>query len=373
MKFFLVAGLCCVFISGLFGQVKDTAGHNSFMLYLKKTKADSVYNVYLQADEKSDAYKYNQILRYRNKYGWLLGKVEQLKKDIPSILVRPYADQMDYNVIFNPEDYPASEWPWFYETAIVLEKYFDEKSNAYREILGVKTKLQTLLKDDEALLKDLPKLLKLLDTESIHFSEKLLEYGNLLIKNNEREKGIGVFEKGLTLDREYLFLESLVILYSDNQEYKKVLEYEAQILNDHSIGLYFYLAEAYLILGDRDMASRYFGLYTAAFKFIENSAYVYVEYGDNLFVVTAQKMKDLGNFYCVEDNGRACNYYNYGLKIINDSDKRKKRLKRQQLVAYSEKEREQLLVAYQEYEKELSQLLVEIQKQMDNCGCLVKE
>ena len=250
-----------------FGQMDNDGLHEKFLQLLKKEKIDSIYYSYLKVNEGDQ--KYEEALLYRNQYGWALHELEQLKKDFPAIIkLSRYSNEMEYEKTLHLQRFPPSEWNNLLELATELEKHFESKPIEHREILGVKTMLEFITKNDSALILDASKLLKLMSKNSEAYSMMLWNYGNVLIRTDNNKQAINVFEKGLNQTTNIRFLHSLVRLYYFNKEYEKIISFENQINNDSSGILFFNLAEAYLKQNNIEKAEKYFPLVATIFIFI---------------------------------------------------------------------------------------------------------
>jgi hypothetical protein len=328
-------------------------------------KVDSMYNSYLETNENNEAYE--QALLYRNQYGWALNKIEQLKNDIPAILKLPaHTHEMAYERIFRPQKFPPTEWNRFYEISIELEKSFEDNSIEYREILGIKTKLEFLTRNDKALLIDLPKLLVRLNNDSEAYSAMLWQYGNLLIRNDEKIEAQKIFEEGLKLNTENDFLKSLIRSYSADREFEKVIKYEDQILRDSSGVLFFNLAEAYLNSNEVNKAKKYFNLFTSKIEYIDYEPYVKIEYDNTVNHISPSQLEVLGDFYFESEKELACKFYGYAAKIISDSNE-EMFFKKQLMAVKDEVQKKDMIDKYEKYKREQQELLMRINKKIEKC------
>jgi tetratricopeptide (TPR) repeat protein len=233
MKNILPIILLCIFAQNSLGQADNAEMHSRFLQYLKMEKVDSIYHSHLNITPDDEGYE--EALLFRNQNGWALNELEQLKKDIPAILQLPeYAHEMAYERVFRPQKFPPAEWNRFFEMSNELVKFFDTSSIEYREILGIKTKLEFITRNDSALLLDLPKLLERLNMDSEAYSAMLWQYGNLLLRSNNKKEAEKVFESGLNLNSKGDLFSSLIHLYSSNNDFEKIIKYEHQILEDSS-------------------------------------------------------------------------------------------------------------------------------------------
>lgn len=362
----LLTGILLCFIAfNSIGQVDNDEMHKRFLQYLEMEKVDSIYNSYLEIDENNEAYE--QALLYRNQYGWALNKIEQLKNDIPAILKLPnHSHEMAYERIFRPQKFPPTEWNRFYEISLELEKSFEINSVEFREILGIKTKLEFITRNDNALLIDLPKLLELLNSDSNAYSAMLWQYGNLLIRNDEDTKAQKVFEKGLKLNLDGDFLKSLIRIYSDNKEFEKLISYEEQILSDSSGVLLFNLAEAYLKSDEINKAEKYFNLFISKIEYVDYEPYVKIEYDNTVYHVSPSQLEILGNFYFERDNQLSCKFYENAAKIISNSNE--ERFFKKQLMAVNDKaQKKRMTEQFEKHKREQQNLLVRINKKIEKC------
>lgn len=273
---------------------------------------------------------------------------------------------MAYERIFEPQKFPPTEWSRFYEISIELEKSFEVNSIEYREILGIKTKLEFLTRNDKALLIDLPKLLELLDKDSEAYSAMLWQYGNLLIRNNEKGEAQIIFEKGLGLNSKNDFLKSLIRLYSENKEFKKVTKYEDQILNDSSGVLLFNLAEAYLNGNERNKGEKYFNLFISKIEYIDYDPYVKIEYDNTVYQITPNQLEILGDFYLERDKELACKFYSSAVNILSNSND-EMFFKKQLMAIQDEVQKKELVEKFESYKKEQKELLLKINKKIEKC------
>ena len=341
-----------------FGQHETDKLHNKFVKYLKIEKIDSIYNSSLKKDENSE-----QALLYRNQFGWALNKVEQLKKDIPAILKLPtHSSEMAYLKIFRPQKFPPTEWNIFYEISIELEKHFESNPIVSKEILAIKTKLEFLTRKDKALLIDLPKLLEKLNNNSSAYFAMLNQYGNLLIRNNEKTKAQKVFEKGLQLNSDEYFLLGLIQLHSNNKNYEKVISYEQQILSDSSGIMLYNLAEAQMKNNNRKKADKYFRLLISKFKYTDYEPYVQLEYNNFSYSLQPFQLETLGDFYFKIEKQLAYEFYEKALKILSNTNDIF--FKKQLMAIQDETEKKKMIEKFEKNKIEQQELLNRINNKL---------
>ncbi len=348
-----------------FGQVENAALHEKFLQYIKSEKIDSLYHSYLKVNEADQ--RYEDALLFRNQYGWALHELEQLKKDIPAILqLSKYSSDMAYEKIFRPQKFPPSEWNTFLEMATELEKHFASNPNEYREILGIKTMLEFITKNDNALKKDLPKLIELLRKDSDAYSMMLWQYGNLLIRAGSIHEAISVFDKGWNQTADIKFLQSLIQLYSVNKEYEKVINFENQIYKDSSGILFFNLAEAYYNQNNLKNAEKHFKYFIEKFKLIDYNPFIQIEYDNTVYNVSPVQLELLGDFYLKKDKKSSCEYYRLASKIINNSSEDK--FFQKQLISVKDEEQKSIMTSkFEKHKEEQLVLLNRLEKKLNEC------
>jgi len=359
----LLQGILIVILSqNTFGQHETDKSHERFIKYLEMEKVDSIYNSSLKKDDHNE-----KALLYRNQFGWALNKVEQLKKDIPSILELPlYSGEMAYESVFSPQKFPPTEWNRFYEICIELEKHFESNAIIYREILGIKTKLQWLTRNDKGLSIDLPKLLEKLNTNSDAYPMMLFHYGNLLIRNGENLEAQKVFEKGLKLNLEGDFLNSLIQIHANDKDFEKVISYEEQILGDPSGVLLYNLAEAQLKKNNRKKADKYFSAFISNFEYINYYPYVKIEFDNTVHHVEPVELELLGDFYVTSNEELACKLYDNANKILSDSNE-ERFYKQQMMTIQDETVKKKMIEEFEKHKIEQQELQGRIINKLKNC------
>ena len=348
-----------------FGQMDNDGLHEKFLQLLKKEKIDSIYYSYLKVNEGDQ--KYEEALLYRNQYGWALHELEQLKKDFPAIIkLSRYSNEMEYEKTLHLQRFPPSEWNNLLELATELEKHFESKPIEHREILGVKTMLEFITKNDSALILDASKLLKLMSKNSEAYSMMLWNYGNVLIRTDNNKQAINVFEKGLNQTTNIRFLHSLVRLYYFNKEYEKIISFENQINNDSSGILFFNLAEAYLKQNNIEKAEKYFKHFTEKFKRIDYEPFVQIEYNNTFYQVWPSQLEIIGDFYLKKAKNMSCEYYLLATKIINNPSE-DKFFKKQLLAVKDEKQKSKLMSKIEKNKEEEKKLIERLEKKLNQC------
>jgi tetratricopeptide (TPR) repeat protein len=365
MKTILLRTLFCLLALNSFGQSDTDKLHSRFLHYLKMEKVDSIYNSFLEVKENDIGYE--KALLYRNQNGWLLNKTEQLKKDFVAILKLPsHSHQMAYVRIFRPQKSPPSEWNRFLELSIELEKSFDPKSTEYRELLGIKTMLELITRNNEALLLDLPKLLERLDKNSKAYSSSLWQYGTLLIRNGNKKEALKVYEEGANLGPDTKFLKSLMRLYSENKDFKKVLKYKEKILADSSGVLLYYLGEAYSEKGENETALEYFTRFTSEFEYSEHEPDVAISYENTVYHLTEIQLEKLGDFFLELDKKQSCKFYEYAKRIIQNSNE-ERFFKKQLMAIKDENQKKAFIEKHETHKKEQVKVLTRISKKAESC------
>lgn len=348
-----------------FAQPSTEELHKMFLAYLEKGNVDSIYNHYGKVGKDDPAYE--EALEYRNQYGWAMNKVEELKKDIPAILsLDKYAGEMVYGRIARPQEFPPSEWGRFITMATELLQYFEKDSAVYRELIGLKTQLEYVSGNDEALLRDLPKLLSLLDPKGDAYPVLLWQQANLFLRNDQLPQAIELLKKGLELKNKSDHLHSLVELYSSHKEFDKVLELEKNIVADPSGILLFNLAEAQWKAKKEKEAKKNFDLFVSKLTFNEKNNFVELRSNTIVYSIYPEKLSVLGDFYFASNKEEACKYYSFAKEIL--SEPKEDAFSNRRLEMTKDEAKKQKMIAKKEKkQKEDAQLLAELESKLKKC------
>lgn len=333
-------------------------------------KADSIFELALDVQKSDDGYI--EALLFRNEYGWQLGKVEHLKKDMPEILRQDeYKRELKYQEIFDPQKYPPKYWKGFYDVSKELKKHFEKGTPAYRENLAILTYLEILLNKKNELNNDLPELLSLINKKSDNYFTMLWQYGNLLISHNDYDEAEKVLEKGFNSQENKVnksdFAFTLINLYSINNTYDKIIEYEDYIIKDTSGTLMFYLGEAHFRKGNMDKAKKYFEFYESKLQREKHSEMLYTKNGMTMNPVRPFQLEVLGDFYSTVDKEKSCEFYNIGIKVL--SQPKNDKFFQKQLKAIDDPEEKKRMISNREiFEQEQAELLGRIKDKSANCN-----
>jgi hypothetical protein len=357
--------LLCV-SNNLFGQSNNDSQHEKFMSYIKSTGVDSIYSEYskVTANDKN----YEKALLYKNQYGWILDKYQDLKKYIPEILSLPqYSKPLSYEKIFNPQKFPRSEWNRFYETSALLTQYFSNQPPVYKEILWVKIQLEFLTSRTDSLVVDLPRLLILVDKESSQYSDLLWMYGNALKSIGKTEEALTVFISGFSKKSNNEFLISVVEIYSKQKSYSKIIALETDIVRDSSIMSIYALADAYQNLNNINKAKVYFDAFTSKLKFTDYYPFVSIENSNITYSISAIQLDNLGAFYWDSSRKQSCQYYSSASTILKSGDD-ENRFKKQIATAGDDVRRKEHQEKYDKYSLESKALLAKIETKLTKCN-----
>lgn len=283
----------------------------------EKKRIDSLYTAYSKLTTSDPDYE--NAIHFRNEYGWSLNKKESLKADISAILELPSYRQKEltYNKIFNPQDFPPSEWEQFYQISDELYQFYPIGSRESTEMLGIKTLLEFLTINDSALVIDLPILLDMLNNNSKVYYELLWQYANGLSRQHRYTEAISLFEKGYSKTNDIKFFKSIIEIYSLKKEYVLIKGKTDDILQDKSGVLLFDLGRAYLETGNIDSARFFFDLYSTYFVYTDENA-IRIPYGNYLFSIEAEQFEIMGDVSL--DKKQACKYIIMAEKILKQPE-----------------------------------------------------
>lgn len=343
-------------------QDKTEEMHRYFLLYLQEEKIDSLFTEFSKIGPGDEGYE--EALLYRNQYGWALGRIEELKKDIPAILGLPgYSTPLAYERVFRPQKFPPSEWDNFYTIADELEEHFKNTPRIQLEMLSVKTSLDFYANNTQSLLINLPNLISLLNKDSKAYPVMLWQYGSLLLRIDSTEAAWNILESGWNETADIKFLQSLIYSYSWNKKFDQIIDYEDQIQMDSSGSLYYPLGLAYLNKKDSIRAREFFDRYTSKFAFIEKPHNVQIEYNNHVYPVGPDQLEVLGDFYSALNKESSCVYYSYAAGTIENSND-EARFKRELSMIKDENQRTKMKLEFIEHQKEQQERLKRIQEKL---------
>lgn len=363
-RILLIVGMLLLGVN-LFAQSENDRMHEKFMEYLKVEKVDSIYNSKLNVEFGDTGYK--EALIYRNKYGWVLKKTEQLKKDIPAILELPeYSDKLAYFNVFFIQEFPPSEWQGFFEVSSSIINSIDSSSIEYLTVIGVKVSVEFFMGKDSLLLKDMPILLSLLNKSSSIYNDMLLEYGNILNRNNLKDEAIAIYKIGLRKTNSIQFLQSLVHQYSEQGKYDEIISLKDAIIKDSSNVLMYDLGIAYLNRLDSSQAEICFEKFVNSFRVLSYHPFVQIEYGNTIQHIRALDIEKVADFYSLKNMEKACELYSNAAKILKNPGKGflfEKRLSSQT----NKEDRDKLLRKKEEYQLKNDKMLNRVQEKLKSC------
>lgn len=317
-KYISTALLSFCFAYFSIAQTEHEKQHEAFQYIIKKDKIDSLYEIYSKVTPADK--NYTEALAFRNQFGWALGKTTQLKKDIPAILSLPTSsNEFPYNKIFRPQKFPASEWSRFYYMSDTLCNYFSKDTSIYRQLLETKTMLEFITQKYTELTIDLPILLSLLDTSSEAYSALMWQYGGALLRTNQREKALAVFEKTYWKTSNNDCLQTMLRMYTTDKSYDKIITLKSEILKDSSGAMLYDLGNAYLNLNQQKEAKIYFKAFVSKIEFIDYYPFAEIKWDNTSYHISTDQLETLGDFYATSDKNKACNYYQLSVKIITKS------------------------------------------------------
>ena len=177
-----------------------------------------------------------------------------------------------------------------------------------------------------------------------------------MIRNDKTSEAEKVYEKGLRLNPERNFLKSLILIYSNNKYFEKVISCEEQILGDSSGILLYNLAEAKLKKNNRKHADKYFGSFISKFKYINYEPYVQIEYDNTVHHVEPVQLELLGDFYVTSNNELACKFYENAVKILSSSNEQMF-FKKQMMAIQDERKKKEMIEKFEKHKIEQQKLL----------------
>jgi hypothetical protein len=335
-----------------------TAMHKKFIRSIEYRDVRWEYEYAMYGDQGINDY------RLRVKLGWTLGKIENLKTDIPMLLNhKEYAgkakEEHYFRVPINLPDTPGSEWERQTKMATVLYDYFVEQSDSVSALLILKLRIEVnyRMENYKEMVPDLAALIPQIEDDD-DFKAYILQ-----IQRNSRMDGDSLmYNEGFFLDvySESNDIEDLwPLIYSYRVENKdeKIISYKEVILADSVYFLKDVLAESALKLGDYATAKLIYDDFKNKLKKRKYDDYYSIALVEMSYSIDFSTVLNIANFYYETDPNYASGLYNGIIDgIVNEDNRFEREQFLNKLVSYSDEKKEKELLAFKadiEKKKEL--------------------
>ncbi len=309
--------ILCVFlvISGFsYSQIdiakERAAMHKKYIKSIERRDLRWEYKYAMHEDQNINHY----LLRV--KYGWTLGKIENLKTDIPDLLNHErYAENMENDWSYeSPIDIiqtPGSEWQRQAKMAVILYDYFVEQSDSVSALFMLKVKSMSnyVLDNEEELIADLELLLPQLDKNS----EEWVDMGHELmlrrLKRCDADLDADFFISKYWESNNVNVLRPFIMKLSNDKNYADVLNFKDFVVADSAYFLMAVIADCAVKLRDTVTAKWIYD----DFKIRMTKEYARGRYsldlGSVTYMLDFNSVSKIADFYSESDPEYACELY----------------------------------------------------------------
>jgi hypothetical protein len=357
--------ILCVFlvISGFsYSQIdvakERAAMHKKFIKSIERRDLRWEYEYATYGDQSINDY------RLRVELGWVLGKIENLKTDIPDLLNhKEYAGKAEeehyYRVPIDLPDTPGSEWQRQTKMATVLYDYFVEQSDSVSALLILKLRIEGnyRMENYKEMVPDLAVLIPQIEDDD-DYKAYILQ-----IQRNSRMDGdSSIYNEAFFLN---VYSESndiedlwpLIYSYKVENKDEKILSYKEVILADSVYFLKDVLAESALKLGDYATAKLIYDDFKNKLTKRKHDDYYSIPLVEMSYSIEFSTVLNIANFHYETDPNYARGLYNGIIDgIVNEDNRFEREQFLNKLVSYSDEKKEKELLAFKadiEKKKEL--------------------
>lgn len=319
-----------------------TAMHKKFIRSIEYRDVRWEYEYAMYGDQGINDY------RLRVKLGWTLGKIENLKTDIPDLLNHErYAEKTQYNSDYeNPIDItqtPGSEWQRQAKMAVILYDYFVEQSDSISALfmLKVKSKSNYVLDNDEALIADLELLLPQLDKDSKEWAEMERELILRRLKRGDADLDEDFFISRYRKSNDIDELRPFIIKLANDKNYTGVLKFKDFVVADSAFFLKVVMADCALMAGDTATGKLIYDDFKIGMSKEYSRGDYSIEVGGITYMLDFNSVSKIADFYSKSDPEFACQLYQAIVLGMSHSNHDRFMIESNlnKLVAYSDEEK----------------------------------
>lgn len=338
--------------------------HKEFLERIEQNQSRSLYEDLCNLHEAAGDI---DVLKQRVRLGWILGKVNSLKTDIPRFLNHEeYASRSEHNYDYRTpisiENSPGSEWQRQSKMAAVLYDYFVEQSDSLSALLMLKIKVEAghFLDDDLNYINDVKLLLPQLEDDD---SKRYLKRRMWLLRYRLGHKDYGdeFFLNIFSETKDVEDLRPLFFTWNNEKNYKEMLKYKDAVIADSSYHLKAMLAECALNSGDSLIAQLIYDDFKKRLEYMKYMGHYSVPMDGMNYVMDFTVVSNIADFYSKTDPDYSCKLYNgiiTGIPISN-SDKFDEEYLLNRLVAITDEEKIKKILAEDEDIKKQKKIIME--------------
>lgn len=302
----------------IFAQMTKKQMHKQFIKHLQKEKVNILYKAYGKVSKEDTAYE--QALYLRNEYGWLLGKTNELKEDIPKfLLTSKYLEDRAYIKTIGLRECPPSEWARYYTMASEFQMFFSLDSGIEKKMQFVKFGLSLLAKEDSLIMVNSPSVLANCSSHDDYYYELLWQYSTAMVRTGKKTEALAMLKKGWKESGDFQFFQSMVRWYSREKQYDSVINCINNEMHMDSSGiLNYFLMEAYWNKKDTLSAVKYGKLFDTAVELNDYTPYAEVRGKAIFYTISADQLEMLADILLGTNYKRACTLYHTALTILEN-------------------------------------------------------
>lgn len=268
-------------------QKERMAMHQKFIASLEYDKVEAKLNF---LSKKTFDKSTPRQAEKRMKYLWRIGKMDQLKTDIPAYLNSKALNDLgygrdDWRLIIHMWEHVPSEWARYVEMIDELYIHFKKTGNlkAEQKMLGAKIQGAHLMGDAKNERKFLLQMLNEIGPNDDRYETYYSMLGWWYQDHGYWEKSIPIFSKQYQLTKSSNMLRSLVWGFFNCGKYEQVLKYEDEILKIKEQKMNYVLAISYQEIGKGEQAKYYFETFSKRHHLGENVDFYYTQRNDQKF------------------------------------------------------------------------------------------
>lgn len=286
----------------------------------------AMHKKFIRSIEYRDVrWEYEDVMRYeaesineckmRVQLGWILGKIENLKIDIPDLLNHErYAEKIEYWDYESPIDItqtPGSEWQRQAKMAVILYDYFVEQSDSVSAlfVLKVKAKSNYVLDNEEELIEDLELLLPQLDKDSEEWEEMERELMLRRLKRGDADLDEDFFISRYRKSNDIDELRPIIMKLANDKNYTGVLNFKDFVVADSAYFLKAVMADCALMAGDTSTGKWIYDDFKIRMSKEYSRGDYSIEVGGRTYMLDFNSVSKIADFYSESDPEFACQLY----------------------------------------------------------------
>lgn len=273
-------------------------------------------------DESSTREAENRI-----QYAWRVGKVDQLKKDIPLFLKSKAFKEVensksDWRSIIHLWEHVPSEWARFVDIIDELYIYFKKTGNieAEQKMLGAKIQGAHLMENFLNEKKYLLQIIKEVGPDDERYETYYPLLGWWYQDHGQWDKSIIIFEEQYKQTKSTNMLASLIWGHFNNNQFKEVLKYEDEILKLPEFKVNYILAKSYQKLGKEQQAKYYYEKFNKQNYKGSDVVFYYTDREDSKFYHYDESyLKEVADYFSISDSSYSCALNKHIYEMIQGS------------------------------------------------------